>query len=220
MIRVLVVDDEPQLMRALRINLSARGYEVVVAADGASALEAAARHMPDLVILDLGLPDMDGTQVIVGLRGWTKIPILVLSGRTDAADKVDALDAGADDYVTKPFSMEELLARLRALQRRAEADADALRAQLLDTPHSLLPVCRSSLDAVLGVGRGTDLLLYMLVVVFAFFSLNTYLRFKDTERRLTKLARAMAIRDAVAPPVRALEQDEPEAIVEQDVLAR
>ena len=125
MIRVLVVDDEPQLMRALRINLTARRYDVVVAADGAAALEAAARHMPDLVILDLGLPDMDGVEVIAGLRGWTKVPILVLSGRADAADKVDALDAGADDYVTKPFSMDELMARLRALQRRAEADAAA-----------------------------------------------------------------------------------------------
>ena len=121
MMRVVVVDDEPQLLRALRINLSARNYEVVVAADGAAALEAAARHLPDLVILDLGLPDMDGTEVIAGLRGWTKAPILVLSGRTDAADKVDALDAGADDYMTKPFSMEELMARLRALQRRTEA---------------------------------------------------------------------------------------------------
>ena len=126
MIRVLVVDDEPQLMRALRINLSARRYEVVVAADGAAALEAASRHLPDLVILDLGLPDMDGTEVIAGLRGWTRVPILVLSGRTDAFDKVEALDAGADDYVTKPFSMEELMARLRALQRRAEADAAAI----------------------------------------------------------------------------------------------
>jgi len=125
MMRVLVVDDEPQLLRALRINLSARRYEVVVAADGAAALEAAARHLPDLVILDLGLPDMDGAEVIAGLRGWTKVPILVLSGRADAADKVDALDAGADDYVTKPFSMEELMARLRALQRRAESEAGA-----------------------------------------------------------------------------------------------
>jgi two-component system KDP operon response regulator KdpE len=123
MMRVLVVDDEPQLLRALRINLSARRYEVVVAADGAAALEAAARHLPDLVILDLGLPDMDGAEVIAGLRGWTKVPILVLSGRADAADKVDALDAGADDYVTKPFSMEELMARLRALQRRAESES-------------------------------------------------------------------------------------------------
>jgi len=122
LIRVLVVDDEPQLLRALRINLSARRYEVVVAADGAAALEAAARHVPDIVVLDLGLPDMDGTEVIAGLRGWTKVPILVLSGRADAADKVDALDAGADDYVTKPFSMDELMARLRALLRRAEAE--------------------------------------------------------------------------------------------------
>ena len=125
MMRVLVVDDEPQLLRALRINLSARRYEVIVAADGAAALEVAARHIPDLVILDLGLPDMDGTDVIAGLRGWTKVPILVLSGRVDAADKVEALDAGADDYVTKPFSMEELMARLRVLQRRAEAEASS-----------------------------------------------------------------------------------------------
>jgi two-component system, OmpR family, KDP operon response regulator KdpE len=122
MVRVLVVDDEPQLLRAMRINLTARRYEVVVATSGAGALDAAARHVPDVVVLDLGLPDMDGTDVIAGLRGWTKIPILVLSGRTDSADKVDALDAGADDYVTKPFSMDELLARLRALVRRSEAD--------------------------------------------------------------------------------------------------
>jgi two-component system, OmpR family, KDP operon response regulator KdpE len=121
-IRILVVDDEPQLLRALRINLSAHSYEVVVAADGANALEAAAKHVPDLVVLDLGLPDMDGTDVIAGLRGWTKTPILVLSGRTDAGDKVAALDAGADDYVTKPFSMDELMARIRALIRRVEAD--------------------------------------------------------------------------------------------------
>jgi two-component system KDP operon response regulator KdpE len=124
-IRVLVVDDEPQLLRALRINLSARRYEVVVAADGATALDFAARHVPDVVVLDLGLPDMDGTEVIAGLRGWTKVPILVLSGRADAADKVGALDAGADDYVTKPFSMDELMARIRALIRRAETQDPA-----------------------------------------------------------------------------------------------
>jgi two-component system KDP operon response regulator KdpE len=122
MTRVLVVDDEPQLLRTLRINLSARRYEVSVAVDGAAALEAAAKHPPDLVVLDLGLPDMDGGEVIAGLRGWTKVPILVLSGRADAGDKVDALDAGADDYVTKPFSMDELTARIRALLRRAEPD--------------------------------------------------------------------------------------------------
>ena len=123
MARVLVVDDEPQLLRAMRINLTARRYEVVVATNGAGALEAAARHLPDLVVLDLGLPDMDGSDVIAGLRGWTKVPILVLSGRADSSDKVEALDAGADDYVTKPFSMDELLARLRALIRRSESDA-------------------------------------------------------------------------------------------------
>jgi two-component system, OmpR family, KDP operon response regulator KdpE len=116
--RVLVVDDEPQLLRALSINLRARSYEVHAAPTGGDALRLAALHPPDLVILDLGLPDMDGTDVIAGLRGWTDVPILVLSGRSDSVDKVDALDAGADDYVTKPFGMEELLARLRAMTRR------------------------------------------------------------------------------------------------------
>jgi two-component system KDP operon response regulator KdpE len=120
-IRVLVVDDEPQILRALRINLAARGYDVVTASDGAGALRAAAEEPPDLVVLDLGLPDVDGADVIAGLRGWTSVPILVLSGRGDSADKVDALDAGADDYVTKPFGMDELLARLRAMLRRAGA---------------------------------------------------------------------------------------------------
>ena len=121
MTRVLVVDDEPQILRALRINLRARQYEVSVAASGAQALEEAAAHPPDLVILDLGLPDMDGVEVIGGLRGWTAVPIIVLSGRADSADKVEALDAGADDYVTKPFGMDELLARMRAAVRRTPA---------------------------------------------------------------------------------------------------
>jgi len=116
--RVLVVDDEPQLLRALSINLRARQYDVHAAASGGDALKVAAAHPPDIVILDLGLPDMEGTDVIAGLRGWTDVPILVLSGRSDSADKVDALDAGADDYVTKPFGMDELLARLRAMTRR------------------------------------------------------------------------------------------------------
>jgi two-component system KDP operon response regulator KdpE len=120
MSRVLVVDDEPQLLRALRINLAARRYEVVVAPTGAAALRAAASQPPDVVILDLGLPDLDGADVIRGLRGWSQVPIIVLSGRADASDKVDALDAGADDYVTKPFSMDELMARLRAALRRGE----------------------------------------------------------------------------------------------------
>jgi len=119
--RVLVVDDEPQLLRALRINLRARGYDVHVAGTGTDALTLAAAHPPDLVVLDLGLPDLDGVEVIQGLRGWTDVPIIVLSGRTGSGDKVEALDAGADDYVTKPFGMEELLARMRAVGRRAAA---------------------------------------------------------------------------------------------------
>jgi two-component system KDP operon response regulator KdpE len=120
--RVLVVDDEPQIVRALRINLKARGYEVDVAPDGATALRAAADRHPDLVVLDLGLPDMEGAEVIAGLRGWTSVPIIVLSGRAGSSDKVGALDAGADDYVTKPFGVDELLARIRAVTRRARPD--------------------------------------------------------------------------------------------------
>jgi len=121
MTRVLVVDDESQIVRALRINLTARGYEVLTAPDGATALTVAAEGKPDVVVLDLGLPDLDGTEVIGGLRGWTTVPIIVLSARTDSSDKVAALDAGADDYVTKPFGMDELLARLRAAVRRSAA---------------------------------------------------------------------------------------------------
>jgi two-component system, OmpR family, KDP operon response regulator KdpE len=122
--RILVVDDEPQILRALGINLRARGYEVATAGDGAEALKAASAHVPDLVILDLGLPDLDGVDVITGLRGWSSVPILVLSGRADGVDKVSAFDAGADDYVTKPFGMDELLARLRAMLRRAAPTTD------------------------------------------------------------------------------------------------
>ncbi|MEV5742965.1 response regulator [Microbispora rosea] len=118
MSRILVVDDEPQILRALRINLAARGYEVVVAVDGGSALREAADRRPDLIVLDLGLPDMDGVEVIHGVRGWSGVPIIVLSGRTGNQDKIDALDAGADDYVTKPFGVDELLARVRAVTRR------------------------------------------------------------------------------------------------------
>jgi two-component system, OmpR family, KDP operon response regulator KdpE len=125
MIRVLVVDDEPQILRALRINLRARQYEVHTATDGAGALTVAAQQPPDIVVLDLGLPDMEGVDVIRGLRGWTTVPIIVLSGRVDSHDKVDALDAGADDYVTKPFGIDELLARIRAVTRRAQPAADA-----------------------------------------------------------------------------------------------
>ena len=116
-----LVDDEPQILRALQINLRARQYEVFTATNGTDALAQAASHKPDLVILDLGLPDMDGVEVIRGLRGWTPAPIIVLSGRTDSVQKVVALNAGADDYVTKPFGVDELLARMRAVARRANA---------------------------------------------------------------------------------------------------
>jgi two-component system KDP operon response regulator KdpE len=116
--RVLIVEDEPALLRALQINLRARGYEVVTSTAGAQALAEAVRQPPDAVLLDLGLPDLDGTDVIRQLRSWTAVPVLVLSGRAGSGDKIVALDAGADDYVTKPFSMEELVARLRALLRR------------------------------------------------------------------------------------------------------
>jgi two-component system KDP operon response regulator KdpE len=121
--RVLVIEDEQGLRRALAINLRGRRYEVSTAPDGATGLSAASAHPPDAVILDLGLPDMDGTEVIAGLRGWTQAPILVLSARSGQSDKVLALDAGADDYVTKPFGMDELLARLRAALRRIPVGA-------------------------------------------------------------------------------------------------
>jgi two-component system KDP operon response regulator KdpE len=125
MTRVLVVDDDTQLARALRINLRARQYDVDLAPDGATALTVAARFPPDLVILDLGLPDMDGVEVVHALRGWSSAPILVLSARGAQAEKVTALDAGADDFVTKPFGMDELLARIRsALRRSAPSDTD------------------------------------------------------------------------------------------------
>ncbi|MFJ2576258.1 response regulator [Kitasatospora aureofaciens] len=118
MSEILIVDDEPALLRTLRINLSARHYAVRTAASGGEALDRAAHTSPDAVLLDLGLPDLDGMDVLRGLRSHSAMPIIVLSGRSGAADKVDALDAGADDYLTKPFQMEELLARLRAVLRR------------------------------------------------------------------------------------------------------
>ena len=138
MTHVLVVDDDAQLARALRINLRARRYDVTTAATGAEALRAAAAHPPDAVILDLGLPDLDGVEVVAGLRGWSAVPILGLSARDGQRDKVAALDAGADDYVVKPFGMDELLARLRASLRRgagavagpSELVTDAFRVDL------------------------------------------------------------------------------------------
>jgi two-component system KDP operon response regulator KdpE len=117
---VLIIEDEPALLRALRINLEARGYRVSIAASGLAALAQAKQRPPDAILLDLGLPDMDGTEVIGTLRGWSKAPVIVLSGRAGSGDKIGALDAGADDYVTKPFSMAELMARLRAALRRDE----------------------------------------------------------------------------------------------------
>jgi two-component system KDP operon response regulator KdpE len=118
MTRVLVVDDEPQILRALGINLRARGYAVDLAPSGEQALKLAADHHPEVVVLDLGLPGIDGLEVIRGLRGWSQVPIIVLSVREREADKIAALDAGADDYVTKPFGIGELLARVRAAVRR------------------------------------------------------------------------------------------------------
>ena len=125
MSKILVVDDDPGLLRALSINLRARHFEVQTASDGASALRLAGSFVPDLVVLDLGLPDLDGVDVVAGLRGWTSVPIIVLSARDSQATKVDALDAGADDYMTKPFGMDELLARIRAGLRRAIPDPPA-----------------------------------------------------------------------------------------------
>jgi two-component system KDP operon response regulator KdpE len=124
--RILVVDDDKQLLRAMRINLTARGYDVVLAPDGVSALAAATKQPPDLVIVDLGLPDMDGVEVIQGIRGWLQVGVIVLSARHLEQAKVRALDAGADDYVTKPFGMDELLARVRAALRRSAPATPAM----------------------------------------------------------------------------------------------
>ena len=125
--RVLVVEDEPALLRALWINLRARGYEVATASAGREALAEARQRPPDVVVLDLGLPDLDGTEVIRDLRTWSRAPVIVLSGRAGSEDKIGALDAGADDYVTKPFDMEELLARLRAALRRDDRAPEGAR---------------------------------------------------------------------------------------------
>jgi two-component system, OmpR family, KDP operon response regulator KdpE len=146
--RVLVVEDEPALLRALQINLRARGYEVIASSAGQEALVEAARRPPDAVLLDLGLPDLDGTEVIRQLRTWTSVPVIVLSGRAESGDKIGALDAGADDYLTKPFSMEELVARLRALLRR---DAHPTSRQLFSIGR-----CTVDLAARTVVRRGID----------------------------------------------------------------
>lgn len=133
MTRVLVVEDDSQLARALVINLQARKYTVDTAPDGATALRLVAAEQPDVIVLDLGLPDMDGFAVIKAVRGWSRVPVLVLSARSGSEDKIRALDAGADDYMTKPFSMDELLARLRAATRRTEEAPAQPRASLVIT---------------------------------------------------------------------------------------
>ncbi|MFD1047050.1 response regulator, partial [Kibdelosporangium lantanae] len=133
---VLVVDDDVQIARALRINLTARGYHVVTASDGAGALRAASDAKPDVIVLDLGLPDMDGTEVITTIRGWSVTPVIVLSARTDSSAKIRALDAGADDYVTKPFGMDELMARVDVIKRERVRVRDELLAMGYDVPET------------------------------------------------------------------------------------
>lgn len=123
---VLVVDDDPAILRTLTINLRARDYEVETAGDGRSALQIVDERMPDVVLLDLGLPDVDGVDVLTRLRGFTEVPVIVVSARSEPDDKVEALDLGADDFITKPFSIEELLARIRVVSRRNALDEPAL----------------------------------------------------------------------------------------------
>lgn len=130
--RILLADDDDQLQRALRITLTARGYEVLQARNGAEAIDLAANGHPDLIVLDLGMPRVEGIDVIRAVRSWSSVPILVLSGRTDSGEKVEALDAGADDYVTKPFAMDELLARIRARSRRPPGEEDAASVRIGD----------------------------------------------------------------------------------------
>ncbi|TKV57079.1 response regulator [Nakamurella flava] len=135
MTKVLVVDDDPALARALGINLRAHGYDVLVVGTGRAALTEAGRAHPDVIVLDLGLPDLDGLEVLAGVRGWSPVPVIVLSARSTSAEKVAALDAGADDYVTKPFGMDELLARIRAAARRAQvATGPVATSDVVTTP--------------------------------------------------------------------------------------
>ena len=154
MTRILVVDDEPQILRALGTNLRARGFDIDLAETGEEALELAARHRPDLVIVDLGLPGIDGVEVVRGLRGWTNVPIVVLSVRDAEADKVLALDAGADDYVTKPFGMDELLARLRAALRRG-APTDEAELPVVETPDLRIDLAAKRVSTAQGEVRLT-----------------------------------------------------------------
>ncbi|GIG29589.1 response regulator [Cellulomonas marina] len=149
--KILVADDDPQILRALRITLRARGYTVLTATDGADALAQAAAQRPDLYLVDLGMPRLDGLGLIRSLRGWTQAPVLVVSGRAGSDDKVEALDAGADDYVIKPFDLDELLARLRALARRsapAEGDAPVVTFGDVTVDLALRLVTRAGVGAV------------------------------------------------------------------------
>lgn len=126
-VKLLIADDDPQILRALRIILTSRGYQVVTAADGRQALDAAVKEHPDILLVDLGMPRLDGVELIEAVRGWSQAPILVISGRSAEAEKVRALDSGADDYVTKPFSIDELLARIRAMSRRVAQETQEAR---------------------------------------------------------------------------------------------
>jgi two-component system KDP operon response regulator KdpE len=145
-VRILLVEDDRVLLRTLAIGLRAEGHEVVVAADGRTALAAVREDKPELVILDLGLPDVPGMEVLASIRAWNPLPVIVLSARTDSSDKVGALDAGADDYVTKPFGMDELLARLRAARRRAGDDPEPVAAGDLLVDVGLRRVTRDGAD--------------------------------------------------------------------------
>lgn len=151
--RILIADDDPQILRALRVTLTARGYDIVTAGDGDAAINAAIEHHPDLYMVDLGMPGRGGIEVIHALRGWTQAPILVVSGRTGATDKVEALDAGADDYVTKPFSIDELLARIRALGRRVPNHEEVAVVRIADVTIDL--AAKSVTRAVAG---GTEVI--------------------------------------------------------------
>lgn len=154
--KILIADDDPQIVRALRVTLRARGYDIVTATTGVEALEKAATERPDLYMIDLGMPALDGIDVITALRGWTGAPVLVVSGRTDSVDKVRALDAGADDYVTKPFAIDELLARIRALTRRNAAGDSSPVVHLGDIAIDLIAKTATRMDAGVDAGGGTD----------------------------------------------------------------
>ena len=136
--KILIADDDPQILRALRIILGAKGYRVITAANGAEAVSAAVDEQPDMFLLDLGMPQLDGIEVIQGIRGWSQAPILVVSGRTGAADKVQALDTGADDYITKPFDPRELLLRIGNIVRRRIPEDIGLVEQIVFGPFIFL----------------------------------------------------------------------------------